>query len=314
MRLALFLIAAIAIFIAANFLRDTAATRARLAEASVVIDTRAGPVETARYGAGLPVLVLHGAGGGHDQGALLAGAMVGEGFDIIAPSRFGYLRSPLAADASTAAQADALAALLDELGVDRVGVVAMSGGAPPALQFASRRPERVSALVLLSAAPYTPFTIEAQELPVPIFVYNALFASDFPYWLLRRVAPAAIAPMFDARADILRRASAEEREFVRAMMAAFEPVTARVEGLRNEGAAIDPAARYDLASVSAPTLVVHAVDDALNPVAVSERIAEDVAGADLVLLPDGGHLLLGHHGSLRERISRFLRTASARLD
>ncbi len=307
MRLALLIFGALAVLVAALFLRDTAATRARLAGASVVIDTNAGPIEVAREGDGFAVLVLHGAGGGHDQGMLLARAMIGPGFHVIAPSRFGYLRSPLPADPSAAAQADALDALLDELGVDHVGVVAMSGGAPPALQFASRHPERVNAMVLLSAAPFSPFTAEAQELPVPIFVYNALFASDFPYWLIRRVARPAIAPMFDARDDLLRRATQEEREFAQAMMAAFEPVTARAAGLRNEGAAIDPAARYDLASITAPTLVVHAADDALNPLAVSERIDGSIPSADLIVLEDGGHLLLGHHSALRERIARFLR-------
>lgn len=307
MRLALLIFSAVAALIAALFLRDAASTKVRLADASVVINTRAGPVEFAREGDGAPVLVLHGAGGGYDQALLLARAMVGEGFDVIAPSRFGYLRSPLPADASTAAQADALAALLDELGVDRVGVVAMSGGAPPGLQFASRHRARVSAMVLLSAAPYAPFTAGSQTLPVPILVYNALFASDFPYWLIRRVAPAAIAPMFDARADLLRKASADEREFAQAVMAAFEPVTARIAGLRNEGAAIHPAARYDLASIAAPTLVVHAVDDALNPVAVSERIAGDIPDAELIALAEGGHLLLGHHRALRGRLARFLR-------
>jgi 2-hydroxy-6-oxonona-2,4-dienedioate hydrolase len=38
---------------------------------------------------------------------------VGDGYRIIAPSKFGYLRSPLPADGSHVAQAETLAALLD---------------------------------------------------------------------------------------------------------------------------------------------------------------------------------------------------------
>jgi pimeloyl-ACP methyl ester carboxylesterase len=307
MRFALVVVGFAVLLIAVLFLRDMATIRARLADASVVVKTDAGLIEYARRGDGDPLLVLHGAGGGHDQGALLARALIGEGFDVISPSRFGYLRSPLPADASTSAQADALVALLDELEIDRVGVVAMSGGVPPALQLAERHRTRVNAIVLLSAAPFAPSALEAQELPVPIAIYNFLFASDFPYWLVIRTAPAAIAPIFDVRASHLRRATAEERRFAREMMAAFEPVTERIAGLKNEGAAIDPAAHYDLGSITAPTLVVHAVDDALNPPTASERIARDIPGASLVLLADGGHLLLGHHGAMRDRISSRLR-------
>lgn len=314
MRLALLLLGVFAAIVAGLHLRDMAAIRARLAGASVVIETRAGPIEIAREGAGAPMLVIHGAGGGHDQGLLLARAMVGGGYAVIAPSRFGYLRSPLPADASTAAQADAFAALMDALGVKSASIVAMSGGVPPALQLAARHPERVSALVLLSSAPFTPFTADAQDLPVPISVYNALFGSNFPYWLLRRVAPGAVAPMFDARPDLRAAMSADEKAFVENMMAAFEPVLDRMAGLRNEGAAIDPAARCDLDKITAPTLIIHARDDGLNPAAVAERLGAEIRNAGLFMLPTGGHLLLGRHDEVRERVAAFLNEAGAPLD
>ena len=112
-----------------------------------------GPVAHATGGAGAPVLAIHGAGGRHDQGRLLARAFLPEGFSWVAPSRFGYPGSPMPDDASTAVQADAFTALLDALGQDRVSGIAMSGGAPPALQLALCHPERVQALILLSLAP-----------------------------------------------------------------------------------------------------------------------------------------------------------------
>lgn len=82
----------------------------------------------------LPVLVIHGAGGGFDQGRLVAETMVGGGFTWISVSRFGYLQSDLPDDSSTAAQAEAFADALDRIGVNRVGILAISGGAPPALK------------------------------------------------------------------------------------------------------------------------------------------------------------------------------------
>jgi pimeloyl-ACP methyl ester carboxylesterase len=306
MRLAVVLFFILAVAVAAGYLRDMAAIRARLAAGAEIVETRLGAIEVATRGEGTPVLVLHGAGGGYDQGLLLARAFGGKGYRWIAPSRFGYLRSPKPADASATAQADIIIAMLDAKGVHKVGVVAMSGGVPPALQLAARYPERISCLVLLSSAPFTPFIAEEQNLPVPISVYNALFSSNFPFWLLSRVAPATVEPMFDARPDLRAVMSADEKTFVRAMIASFEPVTARMDGLTNEGAAIDPAALYDLAAIHAPTLVVHARDDRLNPVAVAERLGRGIGRSRTILTPTGGHLLLGRQSAVRAEVRAFL--------
>jgi len=123
------------------YARDMRATRDRLAAGSQIVETRHGPIEVTTWGDGPPVLVVHGAGGGYDQGISIARAFGGEGFHWISLSRFGYLRTPLPADASTAAQADAFADLLDDLGIERVAILAMSGGVSPSLQFAQRYPE-----------------------------------------------------------------------------------------------------------------------------------------------------------------------------
>jgi len=76
---------------------------------SQVVKTNCGPIEYAQIGEGYPVLVVHGNGGGFDQGLSLAETYLGEGFQIIAPSRFGYLGSPLPAGATPVEQADAYA-------------------------------------------------------------------------------------------------------------------------------------------------------------------------------------------------------------
>ena len=121
-----------------SYSREMAAIRSRLTEGSHLVRTRHGLLEYSVTGDGPPVLAVHGAGGGYDQGLLLARVYGGGGCRWIVPSRFGYLRSVLPADSSTAAQADAFADLLDSLGVERVAFLAMSGGVPPSLQFAER--------------------------------------------------------------------------------------------------------------------------------------------------------------------------------
>jgi pimeloyl-ACP methyl ester carboxylesterase len=229
-----------------------------------------------------------------------------EGFRWIAGSRFGYLRAQLPPDASTAAQADALAALLDALGIERAAVLAMSGGVPPALQLARRHPGRVDRLVLLSSAPLTPLGAEAQRLPLPAWAYRALFVSDLPYWLMQRLGRGALGRIFDAPPE--RRAALDpgERGFLEATIDGFQPVTARRAGLANEGAAIDPAVDYGLAAIAAPALVVHAEDDGINPFPIGAWLADALPAATLRPLQDGGHLLLGHHSKVRRKVAAFL--------
>ncbi len=134
-----------------NYQSDMRTAQERVMSGSQVIETKCGPIEYATMGEGPPVLVVHGAGGGYDQGILLARTMVGDGFRVIAPSRFGYLRTPLPANATPSAQADAHACLLDALNISKVAIVGFSAGGPSTLQFALRYPNRTSAMVLTSA-------------------------------------------------------------------------------------------------------------------------------------------------------------------
>jgi pimeloyl-ACP methyl ester carboxylesterase len=117
---------------------------------SQVVETACGPIEYAVRGAGYPVLAVHGIAGGFDHGLGLAASYLGDGFQVIAPSRFGYLRTSLPAEATPEDQADAYACLLDALNIERAALLTTSAGATSALQFALRHPQRLSALVLHS--------------------------------------------------------------------------------------------------------------------------------------------------------------------
>lgn len=135
-------------------------------------------MEYAEAGKGYPVLVVHGAGGGYDQGLILSRIFLSEDFRVIAPSRFGFLRTPLPANASPAAQADAYIDLLDALNISKVAVVGISAGGPSSLEFALRHPDRVSGLVLVSAVVH-------KEKPMDFMgkiVHEGIFNSDFLFW------------------------------------------------------------------------------------------------------------------------------------
>ncbi len=104
---------------------------ARIATGRTTIPTRSGTMEYAEKGTGRPILMIHGTGGGFDQGLHFAAPLVTAGYRVIAPSRFGYLGSDFPADAGTAAQADAFVDLLDALGIERLPVAGGSAGALP---------------------------------------------------------------------------------------------------------------------------------------------------------------------------------------
>lgn len=300
-------LAAIGIVVTALALTETHRRIAALESARFLAGTRHGLIEYQVWGDGPPVLVIHGAGGGYDQGRLLVEAVGPAGYRWISASRFGYLGSAMPDTPSTAAQAEAFADLLDEIGIERVSILAMSGGAPPALKFAELFPNRTERMVLLSPAPFTPFSPVVESRPVPAWFYSVLLGNDVVYWCLTKVARGSLENAFDARPELRTDLSASEERFVRDLIDDYPPASRRIRGINNEGAAVHPDAIYDLEAIRAPALVVHARDDRLNPVQVSETIASRIESAEFTAFETGGHLLLGHHGQLAIDIDKFLK-------
>jgi hypothetical protein len=62
-----------ALFVWLRFDRDIKQARARVAHGRLLIETRCGPVEYQEAGTGVPLLAVHGSGGGYDQGMAFAG-------------------------------------------------------------------------------------------------------------------------------------------------------------------------------------------------------------------------------------------------
>ena len=115
-----------------------------------MVSTALGPVEYAEAGHGPVLLSVDGSFGGWDYALGQAAVFAVNGFRVIAPSRPGYLGTPLALGRSHEEQAEVLIALLDALGVDRAAVLALCAGAGSSFVMAARHPERVSCLVEVS--------------------------------------------------------------------------------------------------------------------------------------------------------------------
>ncbi len=311
--IALVLVAALAI--RSRFERDLSVAAERAVYGSEVITTRCGPIEVQQAGTGIPLLMIHGSGGGHDQGMAWARPLAQQGVRVIAMSRFGYLRTPRPAAASPEAQADAHVCLLDALGVPKAAVVGVSAGGPSALQTAIRHPDRVSALVLVVPIAYKPGTVAASAPPLSDdmdALLLRLLGSDFLFW----------AALHGARAPLIRHvlatppeqvatASEQERARVNDLAERILPVSRRAAGLRDDtrlGKRLGP---YALESIRVPTLVVSARDDGFGTYAAAAYTASRIAGAKFVGFESGGHLLVGHDAAVQAEIVKLLAAPAA---
>jgi 2-hydroxy-6-oxonona-2,4-dienedioate hydrolase len=314
-RRVIFAVAALALAIAAfavgvSYRHDISVQRARVAAAGRVVATRCGPLEYAEAGRGPAVLVVHGAGGGYDQGIEIGAPIARAGFRVIAPSRFGYLGTSLPPDGSAAAQADAHACLLDALGIDRAAIMGVSAGAPSAMQFVLRHPRRASALVLLVPAAFVPRAAGAAPIRTPPGVqllFETALASDFLYWAATRLArPTLIRAMLATPVEVVESAGAEERARVSRLLEEIQPVGRRRLGLINDGAVVSTLPRYELERIEAPTLAVSAADDLFGTFDTARYTAEHIRGARFIAFPSGGHLLAGRSHEADAAIVRFL--------
>ncbi len=292
--------------------RDISQARVRVASGSLIAQTACGPIEYAEAGAGVPVLVVHGAGGGFDQGMDIAAPLVGHGFRVIAVSRFGYLRTPMPADATPAAQADAHACLLDALHIQRAAIFGISAGAPSSLQFALRYPQRTTALVLLVPATYAPSRnagSNARTAPAgTTFLLDTALRWDFLFWAALKLAPDSMTRILLATDPALvSSASREEQARIATVKDHILPISPRRAGLLNEARIMSTLERYPLERITAPVLSLSAPDDLYGTYDAARYTAEQIPGARFVGYPNGGHLLVGHQQQAMDEIVRFLK-------
>lgn len=106
------------VMISGRYRVEITAAREKAVAGSQILKTKQGDIEYAVIGEGRPILLLHGAGGGYDQGFLIGRTGFGDGFMFISVSRFGYLRSPIPEDSTLPAQAALYATLLDHLKIE----------------------------------------------------------------------------------------------------------------------------------------------------------------------------------------------------
>ncbi|MDE0894275.1 MAG: alpha/beta hydrolase [Acidimicrobiales bacterium] len=241
-------------------------------------------------------MAIHGSPGGFDQGLVWARHLRDGGCELIAPSRPGYLRTPLDSGRSPAQQADLYAAMLDALHINKVTVLGISSGGPSAVHFAARHPNRTDAL-LLDAAVLLPIA------PATNALERVIFESAIGTWLSCQIAkkrPKLTAALVvdslsaglskDRKRDAVGWITSNPARLhdVAALPTSLAPRRFREAGQRNDESNETNLAPLPFADVTAPTLIAQGTNDAFPLIDHATHAAEKMHAAELMLV-DGGH-------------------------
>ncbi len=247
-------------------------------------------------GSGEPVLLIAGLGGRlafwHQQRPALT-----KHFQLVLHDHRGTggsTRSDM--DYSVGQMTSDVLALMDALAIERAHIVGHSTGGAIAQTLALNHAERVGRIVLSATwAGYDPF-------------FEQLF--KLRRQMLETCGPAAY--MLDGTLRALPAAFLQERG------ATLEALVAeRVEqfaGMAIELSRIDAVMAHDLRArlgdIVHPVLVICAADDQITPLPFSKELAAAIPGAQLAVLPFGGHFFpqVDPEG-FNQRVLEFLRAA-----
>jgi pimeloyl-ACP methyl ester carboxylesterase len=255
---------------------------------------------------GFPVLGLHGTPGCRLNRWLDEDVYARAGIWYVTHDRAGYGRSDRHHGRSVADEVADVAALADELGLDRFGVTGGSGGGPHSLACAALLPERVvRAICVVGVAPFGAPGLEEDDWLAGMDnenvkeVRKALAGEDVltpsletlqKQWEERvAVDPSTVLDDFDvSESDRAELARPEAQERIRETT--FEQNVNGVGGWVDDDLAILKPWGFDVGTISVPVLVRYGLTDVLVPPAHGDWIAANVPGCLVEIETSAGHL------------------------
>jgi pimeloyl-ACP methyl ester carboxylesterase len=190
------------------------------------------------------------------------------------PGRPVYTGGDMAADA---------VGVLDAYGVPAAHIVGVSAGGAFAQILALDVPDRVLSLVLISSSPATP---GERDLPSPTETFGDFVSTARVDWSDAESVIEYLVGYTRMLAGNRPFDESEQREFVRRDVERANNIAA----LQNHDVLPDDERSYGpLASINAPTLVIHGTADPLFPPRHGEALASEIPGATLQLLEGAGH-------------------------
>ena len=229
-------------------------------------------------GDGAPLLLLHGGTGVGADWTYVFTDGDPAGYRVIVPDLRGHGRSTNTAGVFTFEQvAKDVLALLDHLGIPRARAIGMSAGAKTLLHVATQQPDRVEAMVLVSATPRFPDQARAAMAHVSVDTFS------------------------DADWKMHRQRHVHGDDQIRLLFA-------QMRGLKDDATdmAFTPAR---LATITARTLIVHGDRDPLYPVELALEMYRAIPKSALMVVPNGGHgpVFGAQSGAFRETAMEFLK-------
>jgi len=292
-------------------------------EGSDLIKTAKGDIEYSLCGAHGPFLVgIHGGPGGYDQIRAVFSDMYNKGFRILAWSRPGYLRTPLARGKTFREQADALAMLMDALEIETAALLAFSAGGPVALEFALLHPDRIWALILESTVScrwaVNPHNVEQQ------LMFSRLMFNNPVIWITNFLAKQKSGYLFKS---LIKTESSLRQKEVGALLSnimdnpkkikillglvnSMRPANQRKAGLDNDLKQLEHPIDLPLDRITVPTLIIHGTHDFDVSFYHAWFAAKSIPKAELFPVEEGFHIipLCDHDEEVTARRLSFLRT------
>lgn len=282
-------------------------------------------IEYAVYGDadGIPLIFFHGFIGSIRQAAFAHAAARQYGLRIVAMNRPGVGRSSPVLRRTMRQQVADVAQLADRIGLDRFGVIGVSGGAPYALACLADLPHRVRVGVLLSGlGPVAePRLLQQMEPPQRRMI---LLARWMP-WVVQGLIAVQLRGYEDTPeaflAMLMRRWPLADRDlFDDAWLRSLFLEDVR-QLLHSAQAAALLAAELGLYSrwgfrledvpPTARVLMWHGSHDPIVPPFLARHVAGRLAGAELTMYPGGHFMSVSHTEEIIARTRAAVRTATA---
>jgi len=225
-------------------------------------------LQVVRRGTGVPLLLLHGGDG--PVGQVPFWQRLTEQFDVIAPTHPGFAGSPLPAHFDTLEDLVYLYLdLLDALDVRHVVLLGLAMGGWVAAEVAVRTTTRLAQLILVDAVGIKPGDRNTRDI-ADIFGMPAAAVTKLLFHDPSK-AP-ALTVMTEAQWTVL----ASDR--IAHAMYTWDPY------MHN------PKLPHRLHRINVPTLLIWGASDGVVPVAYAEAYRAMIPGAQLVIIPEAGHL------------------------
>jgi 3-oxoadipate enol-lactonase len=249
------------------------------------------------HGIGLPVIFLHAFPLNRSmwEGEMIA-LLQEQAYRLVSLDWRGFGESDIPNDLSPMSLfADDVAALMDQLGIEKAILCGLSMGGYAAFAFLRQYPQRIAGLILADTRPGAD-TLEAQA------------NRENVARLAETQGTGAIADLQVPRliSDATRQHHPEVEIRIRQMIDAATP---RGIAAASCGMAQRQDATELLPDIAFPTLVIVGEQDALTPPAVAQEYTALIPGAQFVVIPQAGHLSnLEQPDLFLATISSFLRS------